>query len=232
MERTNLPEKIRNFSKQGDGSPEPAVVDQSDASTAKPRRRSREQRSAETRDKLLNGTFRLLLDVGHAGLRSATISQESGVSRGGLLHHFASKEMVIAAVYEWKVQELEDESWRRIDLADDADLIDAIIDDAKQRFFSDTFKVILDILVASSEEEPLAETLKSLAEAERGPARDGWADRLAASGVEPKLAGKVASFLWNSVKGLAIRGLVNDDREHADRVIALARELAKRQCAA
>lgn len=227
-----MPEQVRNPSAQGAGTPVSDDAEQPKAISAKPRRRSREERSAETREKLLNGTFRLLLDVGHAGLRSATISKESGVSRGGLLHHFASKEMVIAAVYEWKIQELEDESWRRIQMAGDADLIDAIIDDAKQRFFSETFKVVLDILVASSEEEPLAETLKSLAEAERGPAREGWADRLAASGVEPQLAGKVTSFLWNAVKGLAIRGLVYDDREHAERVITLARELAKRQCKA
>ncbi|MCJ2188435.1 TetR/AcrR family transcriptional regulator [Novosphingobium beihaiensis] len=197
---------------------------------AKPRRQTREERSAATRDKLLNGTYRLLLSVGHAGLRSANISQESGVSRGGLLHHFASKELLIAAVYEWTVQRLEDESWQRIEAAGDEELLEAIIADARQRFFSDSFKVILDILVASSEEEPLAETLKTQADGERAPAREGWAARLAAAGVEPELAGQVASFLWNTVKGLAVRSFVNDDQEHTERVIALAHDLAARRC--
>lgn len=214
------------------GSARPATRTKAAAASARPPRQTREERSAATREKLINGTYRLLLKVGHAGLRSANISEEAGISRGGQLHHFASKELLIAAVYEWTVQRLEDESWARIEATKgkDAKVLDALIDDARERFFSDSFKVILDILVASSEEEPLAATLKSLAAEERAPAREGWAIRLAETGVEPQLAAEMTSFLWNTVKGIAIRALVNLDPGHAERVIALARQLAYKRC--
>ena len=123
-----------------------------------------------------------------------------------------------------------DLSWARIAASEGQDLLEAVVADARARFFSDAFMVILDILVASSEEEPLADTLKSLAEGERPPAREGWALRLAAQGIEPHLANQIVSFLWNTVKGLAIRALVNDDVEHVERVIALASRLARKRC--
>lgn len=195
-----------------------------------PPRQTRDDRSTETREKLLDAAYCILLDLGHAGLRSANISRESGVSRGGLLHHYASKELLIAAVYERIVNRMEDESWERIAEARDDELLSAIVADAQQRFFNPAFKVMLDILVASGKEEPVTKTLEALAQRERSHARDGWAARVAATGIERATAAQVTSFLWNMVKGLGVRGLVHHDNEHDDRVIALTLELAHRRC--
>lgn len=192
-------------------------------------RQTRAQRSAATREKLLDGAYQILLELGHVGLRSANVSEVSGVSRGGQLHHFATKEQLIAAVYERTYQQLEDESWERIAAADSDDVLRSLVEDARQRFFSDTFRVLLDIHVASGKEKPLLETLKTLSQSERPPAREGWAARLAAAGVKRELADKTASFLWNCVKGLAVRALVAQDKAHEERVLRLALDLASRR---
>jgi AcrR family transcriptional regulator len=49
-------------------------------------------RAAQTREKLLNSALHILQAHGAAGLTLARVADEAGVSKGGLLHHFPSKE--------------------------------------------------------------------------------------------------------------------------------------------
>ena len=78
------------------------------------------RRSASTKDKILDATYDILRDVGHAGLRSANVCDVSGVSRGGLLHHYPTKEILVAAVYARIVTRLEEASRQKIEEADEA----------------------------------------------------------------------------------------------------------------
>lgn len=194
------------------------------------KRISQDERSAVTRNKLLDATFRILEELGHAGLRSANISTESGVSRGGLLHHYATKELLVAALLERMLERMEEESWNRIKSVPDDAVLPALVDDARSRFFGSSFKVQLDILVASGSEKPIVNVLKSLTGGDQVLARDGWALRLESTGVERKTARQTTSFLWNLVKGLGLRNLVNPDYKLDDRAIALALDLAHRRC--
>ncbi len=192
----------------------------------KPQRQARVDRSAATRDKILDGAYQVLTELGHAGLRSSNISQAAGVSRGGMLHHYPSKEELIAALYVRLMCRLEEESWKIIDSTPDAELIDGIIADGKQRFLSETYAAVLDILVASSEEKMVAETLNNLSSDDRVPARVGWTKRFEDAGVDPALASQITSLIWNAMKGLGIRNVVVSDDAHVDRVAAVARKVA------
>ncbi len=189
-----------------------------------------ESRSAATREKLLGAAYQILSESRHAGLRSANVSTLSGVSRGGLLHHFPTKEDLVAATYERIVLQMERASWERIETAPDDGLLEAIVEDARARFFSDSYKVMLDILVASAKEKPLADTRKALAERLQPTTRQGWAQRLAATGISADMARHVTVFLWNMVRGLAVRAVVEGNEELSGRVIALGLQLAQRRC--
>ena len=192
---------------------------------------NQDERSAATRKKLMDGAYQILRRLGHAGLRSANIAEESGVSRGGLLHHYASKELLIAAVCERIFNEMEEESWQRISETSDENILSAIVKDARDRFFDESCIVLLDILVASRDEAPVADVRGKFADRDRSLARDAWANRLAATGVDRRTARLVTGFLWNAVKGMAIRTLVREDKEHEERAIALALQLSEQQCA-
>lgn len=194
---------------------------------AEPRRQKQDDRSAATRDKLMDGAYRIMRDLGHAGLRSANIARESGVSRGGLLHHYPTKEFLIAAVLERIATRMDERSWERIEAAPAHELLPAIVADATRRFFDESYKIQLDILIASGDEEPVIAVRTALRS--RPSARDGWADRLAATGLELQTARMITSFLWNMAKGLAVRNLVQRDETHVQRVVALALELASRR---
>ena len=201
-----------------------------DVSQTQPQRQTRSDRSANTREKILDGAYQVLVKLGHAGLRSSNISQAAGVSRGGMLHHYPLKEELIAALYLRLMDQLEDESSKIIDSTPDADLIDGIIADGRQRFLGETYLAVLDILVASSEEKLVAETLHRMPASDRVPARIRWMKRFEDAGVDPIIASKITSLIWNAMKGLGIRNVVTPSDFHVDRVVSMAREIAMDVC--
>jgi AcrR family transcriptional regulator len=63
------------------------------------RQRTQEERSAETRAKLLDATIECLYELGYARTTTTEIADRAGVSRGAQLHHFPTKaELVTTAV--------------------------------------------------------------------------------------------------------------------------------------
>jgi AcrR family transcriptional regulator len=62
-------------------------------------RRTQEQRSAETRERLLDATIDCLVRYGYAGTTTPRVAEMAGVTRGAQVHHFGSKnELVMAAL--------------------------------------------------------------------------------------------------------------------------------------
>lgn len=60
-------------------------------------RRSREQRTTDSRQRILDAAVSCLVESGYAGTTTLTIQARAGVSRGRLLHHFPSKETLLVA---------------------------------------------------------------------------------------------------------------------------------------
>lgn len=56
---------------------------------------------AETRDRLVTATVRLMLRRGYAATSVDEICAEAGVTKGGFFHHFESKESIARAAVEW-----------------------------------------------------------------------------------------------------------------------------------
>jgi AcrR family transcriptional regulator len=62
-------------------------------------RRTQTERSARTKDLLMEATMECLYEVGYRGTSIRVVEERSGVSRGAILHHFASRtELLIGAV--------------------------------------------------------------------------------------------------------------------------------------
>ncbi|MBS7704931.1 TetR/AcrR family transcriptional regulator [Chelatococcus asaccharovorans] len=58
-------------------------------------RRTQQERSADTSERLLNATIDLLHDRGLYRMSTSEIAEAAGLSRGALTHHFSSKEEII-----------------------------------------------------------------------------------------------------------------------------------------
>jgi AcrR family transcriptional regulator len=63
-------------------------------------RRSQAQRSAATREALLEATIACLVQDGYASTTTSRVAERAGVSRGAHLHHFQTRQALLAAAME------------------------------------------------------------------------------------------------------------------------------------
>jgi AcrR family transcriptional regulator len=93
------------------------------------RRRSQEQRSAETRTRLLDATIECLLRYGYAGTTTPRVAELAGLTRGAQGHHFGSKDdLMLAALQHLTAKRISTEVARfSLDFTSADDPIDAIL---------------------------------------------------------------------------------------------------------
>lgn len=110
----------------------------------RPLRRSRSERSADSRQLILDATLDCLLEYGYARTTTLTIQARAGISRGRLLHHFPSREgLLVAACQHLATTHLAElQSWvadKRVTRGSDADRVHWAIDmfwsTFEQRYF-------------------------------------------------------------------------------------------------
>jgi AcrR family transcriptional regulator len=68
--------------------------------TTPQKRRNQAERSAATREALLNATLECLVEDGYANTTTARVAERAGVSRGAHLHHFQTRDALLAAAAE------------------------------------------------------------------------------------------------------------------------------------
>src|SRR5580700_1234202 len=61
-------------------------------------RRSNEQRSAETRGRLIEAAIDVLYRLGHSAATTIIIAKRARVSRGAMLHQFRTRDQLLVAV--------------------------------------------------------------------------------------------------------------------------------------
>lgn len=67
---------------------------------SRPQRRTQEERSAETRRRLIEAALQVLEEAGYANLTLSKVSQRAGVTNGAMQHHFASREDLLLALLD------------------------------------------------------------------------------------------------------------------------------------
>jgi AcrR family transcriptional regulator len=65
-----------------------------------PSRRSQAERSSATREALLDATIASLVEDGYANMTTAGVAERAGLSRGAHLHHFQTRQALVAAAIE------------------------------------------------------------------------------------------------------------------------------------
>lgn len=109
------------------------------------RSRSRSERTADSRQLILDATLDCLYELGYARTTTLTIQARAGVSRGRLLHHFPSREGLLVAACSYlsstHLAELERwaaQVWRDFS-GSDVDRLDRAVETAwstyRQKFF-------------------------------------------------------------------------------------------------
>ncbi|MGH2954280.1 MAG: TetR/AcrR family transcriptional regulator, partial [Solirubrobacterales bacterium] len=125
------------------------------------RRRTQEERSAETRGRLLRATIDCLLEVGYAGTTTRLVTERAGVSQGAQTHHFPHRVDLVASAFEHLAQQRTERYRERArDLPPDrAARLRALLDLLWEDFSSPLFTVAAKLWVAAADDEELRERL-------------------------------------------------------------------------
>jgi AcrR family transcriptional regulator len=126
-----------------------------------------EERSAETRRKLLDAAVACLYERGYAGTTTTEIAARAGVSRGAQLHHFPRKdEMVVSALeylFELRLAELHG-AIAEPPPGDRTEQLGALVDAMWPFFKGPTFYAWLELVVASRTDPTLNEAVRAASE--------------------------------------------------------------------
>lgn len=174
----------------------------------KPRRRTQEERSSETKRRLLDAAFEVLKERGYAGFTTSEVAKRAGVSRGAQVHHFPSKNDLVSAAVEHVFNMA---LAYGLQMAQDArcsdDPITALLSDATTFYFSDYFYVAVDMMLAAEKDPVFKEQTARVVANYRQPVEAEWCKVMIEQGFPAK---KASDILWLTVsilRGAGVRRL-------------------------
>jgi AcrR family transcriptional regulator len=119
-------------------------------------RRTQEERSAATIEKLLEATIDSLIDVGYEQTTSRSVAERAGVSRGAMSHHFPRRiDLMVSALDRIRQLRLEAALARLESTPSGAGRVEAMVDGLWTQFTSPLFIAALKLWVAAQEDPEL-----------------------------------------------------------------------------
>jgi AcrR family transcriptional regulator len=171
-------------------------------------RRTQEERSASTRQTVLDATIACLVEHGYRGTTTTAIQQRAGVSRGALTHQFPSKNELLAAAITHlaDVRAAEMVASAR-DAGEGHDAVESGLRALWLTFNTDLFSAAIELWIASRTDDPLHQTLL---EAEREIARQYQKTATVLFGEAASLPGFVAGMeaVVTHMRGAALTGIL------------------------
>jgi len=176
-------------------------------------RRSQQERSDGTCDKLRKATIALITERGYVNTTTIHISERAGVSRGALMHHYPTKIDLIAdaAAEVWRgaIEEVRDLSEA---LSQGQLDISAFVDGIWNRVFpEETVNVTLDLMSAARSDEELHKRISVHLE-NLFKAYDQIADQaFANSGFSKDQQRVIVSLTTCTIRGLKLQEMMHPD---------------------
>jgi AcrR family transcriptional regulator len=189
-------------------------------------RRSQAERSEDTKRRILEAAARLIVRKGYAELRVADIAYEAGVSIGAQLHHFQNKDALVIAVIEHCFAEASRSSRRRAESGSaPSEIIEDIIDDAMDFFFSEHFLIALNVVLSTLAPSAMRDDVLKISRGARLPVEEAWEKAMVAAGFPKELTAELITLTFCLVRGFAIRRLWDDDARWQQHCLALWRDM-------
>src|SRR5580765_1949214 len=120
-------------------------------------RRTQEQRSSATRERLLDATIECLVEYGYAGTTVVRVAERAGVTRGAQVHHYPTKaDLVLAALRHVTYKQLAHSAAEVPRLQRSHDVIAALLDLLWSVHRGPFFTAIVELWVAARTDPELA----------------------------------------------------------------------------
>jgi AcrR family transcriptional regulator len=178
-------------------------------------RRSQEERSAETRERLLEATIEALLRYGYAGTTTPRIAELAGLTRGAQVHHFGSKnDLMLAAVQHLAAKRISTAVIRfGGDMMATGDPLGAVLDLLWDLHAPPTFIPIVELWVAGRTDPELGREVAKFEAIALGAVVTGVAELIPA-----ELAVPAMNFVYtamDALRGILVSGFVDADPSRA-----------------
>lgn len=192
-------------------------------------RRSQEERSAETRARLLDATIESLVAVGYAHTTTTAVCERAGLSRGAQVHHFPKKQdLVVSAVAHLAARRAAELRRRAAALppaADPEERLGALLGLVHEAFSGPLFLAALELWVAARTDPELHTALVGFERAAGRALADLWRD-LAGPLADAARFDAVLELTMHLARGMALQKILRSDDTARGRIFALWRELA------
>jgi AcrR family transcriptional regulator len=180
------------------------------------------QRSAATREKLLDAAVSALIERGHAGASLPEICRRAGVSRGAQLHHFPTRADLLSAAVD-HLFELRHREFRAQLQATPLGA-EATLTELWALYTSGPLYAWLELVVASRVDPDLRKALAGVDRRFMQQAEQTLMQFPLPPGVQPRAAARLITSLLD---GLATNRILRDDDKSAREVLALATQLLR-----
>jgi AcrR family transcriptional regulator len=186
----------------------------------RPPRRTQEERTQQTQEKLVRSTIELLKKRRYVGLRTIDVAEHAGLSKGASTHHFPTKDALVLRALEEVYRYTQERALKRIASAGSTtrDLLDALVEDSKAFFLSDDFLLSLDLVMVDPQSD-LGTQVKALARTYRLPVEQAWVEALVRVGHSLRQAEHVVRLTFALARGFGIRQLIAGPEAAADELM-------------
>lgn len=183
----------------------PASAAPSAVLALRPARRSQEQRSAATRERLVAAAIECIARVGYVETTTSLIAQHANVTRGALQHHFATKSDLMVAVIDRVSAELN----LRFDVAGLAaapleQRVAAIVDRYWDVFMGPSFRAVLSISLSIAGEPALAQRLTGILDDTREAYGVLWQELFRDTGRSDEQLAAIRRLVMSAARGFGV----------------------------
>jgi AcrR family transcriptional regulator len=189
-----------------------------------PARRTQEERRAGTRAALLDAALACLVEYGYEGTTTGRVCERAGLSRGAHLHHFRTRQALVAAALEELAMRRLDEIRGEVASLPDGDArVEQALDAIWGWFTGPLFQASIDLAAAARTDEELRASLAPV-EARLSQGTLLCCREMLADGPEDRSRDQLIQMTLGTVRGLALLPILQPGGRSAGKQWAFARE--------
>jgi AcrR family transcriptional regulator len=191
-------------------------------------RRSQEERSALTRTRILDATLDCLAERGYAGTTTTAVAEKAGVSRGAQLHHFHTRQALLAAAVQHLYAGLT-ETYQKgfAQLSPDVDRIHAALGLLWQVYLDPHLVAVMELQVAARTDRSLLAALLPVGERHHANILRLATEYFPEAAASDSRFAALLDLIIDTLGGLRTRELLRPDDPAIPRTLALLEELAR-----
>jgi AcrR family transcriptional regulator len=175
-------------------------------------RRSQDERSADTRSRLMQATLTVLNDSGYA---------RAGVTRGALHHHFAGKDDLVAQSVVLMLDQATEQIERlALDVSQGRLTLDGFVDRIWEMFSGPLFMVTLEHVTEARHNAWLKAQLVQAVRQFHASLNAIWQRFFKARGVDPETATTALNATLCLMRGMGVQTVLRDDAAYYANLVA------------